>query len=164
MKIPFCTQDFMTSTRRLVPLLSLAAALSLAGCASTQPAAPTAQASTPPAASTPAPQGTAAKSRDGTPEGEVVGKARPGSKFAKLKIGMQMAEVQNVVGRAPDRMHTYESGKRWIPFYYGNDARRMQVQYKGEGCLIFTGGNIWGGAAGDLVKIENDVAGGCYQP
>jgi hypothetical protein len=104
------------------------------------------------------------KSKDGTFTGEMVGKAAAGSKFAKLQIGMDMNEVQDIVGRGPDRMHTYESGKRWIPFYFGNDARRMQVLYKNEGCLIFTGGNVWGGAGGDLVQIEADPSGKCYQP
>ena len=104
------------------------------------------------------------KSRDGSFSGEIVGKPAPGSKFAKLLIGMQMNEVQEVMGQAPDRSHTYESGKRWIPFYFGNDARRIQALFKNEGCLIFTGGNVWGGAAGDLVLIEVDPTGKCYQP
>ena len=84
------------------------------------------------------------KSNDGSFEGEVIGEARPGSKFALLQIGMQVHEVQEIFDRSPDRSHTYESGKRWIPFYFGNDARRMQVLYKDEGCLIFTDGNVWG--------------------
>ena len=104
------------------------------------------------------------KSRDGSYTGELIGTAAPTSKFAKLQIGMSMNETQELLGRAPDRMHTYESGKRWIPFYYGNDARRMQVLYKGEGCMIFTGGNIWGGGAGDLLTIAADTSGACYQP
>lgn len=75
-----------------------------------------------------------------------------------------MAEVQNVMNRAPDRQHSYESGKRWIPFYFGSDARRSQALYKGEGCLIFTDGNVWGGAGGELIRIEHDPSGVCYQP
>jgi len=155
---------------RTVHVLTLAAALSLAACASKQPAqesapaAPAAAAPSTAASTTSTPKGKAVKSRDGKFEGEVIGQTRPGSKFARLQIGMQMSEVQNVFGRAPDRLHTYESGKRWIPFYFGNDARRMQVLYKGEGCLIFTDGNAWGGAGGDLVTIEHDASGGCYQP
>lgn len=104
------------------------------------------------------------KSRDGSYTGEVVGTPRPGSKFASLQIGMAMKEVQDILGRAPDRWHTYESGKRWIPFYFGNDARRMQVLFKDEGCLIFTEGNVWGGAGGDLIQIHHDASGACYQP
>ena len=144
---------------------TLAVSLFLGACASNQ--------------STPATQGTTTastvavpakdaarkvKSRDGSFEGDVIGTATAGSKFAKLLIGMQMSEVQELLGQAPDRFHSYESGKRWIPFYFGNDARRMQVLYKGEGCLIFTGGNIWGGGAGDLIGIQHDTSGICYQP
>lgn len=104
------------------------------------------------------------KSRDGSFQGEVSGVIREGSKLARLQIGMSTAEVQDIFNRVPDRSHTYESGKRWIPFYFGNDARRMQVLYKGEGCLIFTGGNIWGAAGGDLVAIQADPTDACYQP
>lgn len=104
------------------------------------------------------------KSTDGSYEGEIRGVASPKSKFAKLRIGMSMGEVQDVMDRAPDRTHSHETGKRWIPFYFGSDARRMQVLYKGDGCLAFTGGNIWGGAGGELVQIQHDSLGACYQP
>jgi hypothetical protein len=142
-------------------LCSIAVSLLFSACATKQPQ------STPSATSTSASgasAGQAVKSRDGSFSGEVVGSPAPGSKFSKLQIGMQMNEVQEVFGRAPDRLHTYESGKRWIPFYFGNDARRMQVLYKGEGCLVFTNGNIWGGAGGDLINITHDATGACYQP
>jgi hypothetical protein len=95
---------------------------------------------------------------------QIVGKPAPDSGFAKLSIGMDMQQTQDVMGHAPDRFHTYESGKRWIPFYFGTDARRMQVLYKGEGCLTFTGGNAWGGGGGELIQVENDPSGACYQP
>ena len=104
------------------------------------------------------------KSQDGSFDGEVIGEARAGSKFSGLKIGMQMKEVQDIMNRAPDRSHTYESGKRWIPFYFGNDARRLQALFKDEGCLIFADGNAWGGAGGDLIQIFHDPSGACYQP
>ena len=138
-------------------LLAVALTAFLAACGtSQQPRGP--------AADNPDSNVKAAPSRDGSFTGEIVGKPGPNAKFAGLKIGMQMNEVQSYMGRAPDRWHTYESGKRWIPFYYGNDARRMQVLYRGEGCLIFTDGNIWGGAGGDLIQIEHDATGACYQP
>jgi hypothetical protein len=156
-------------------------AVLISACSSTsnapeaQPKATAPAASPTPAASKPAPAPTAAKpapasnttnakSIDGKYTGEIVGKPAPNSKFAKLKIGMEMAEIQTIMGRSPDRWHSYESGKRWIPFYYGNDARRVQALYKGEGCLIVTGGNIWGGGAGDLIQMSIDPTGACYQP
>jgi hypothetical protein len=109
-------------------------------------------------------RGVATPSIDGSFTGEVIGQAAPGSGFSRLRIGMSTSDVQEIMDRVPDRQHTYESGKRWIPFYFGNDARRMQVLYRNEGCLIFTDGNVWGGAGGELVQIEVDPSGACYQP
>lgn len=104
------------------------------------------------------------KSQDGSYTGEVSGNAVAGSKFSQLQIGMSTGDVQEVMDRVPDRQHSYESGKRWIPFYGGNDARRMQVLYKGHGCLTFTDGSVWGATGGDLIRIDHDPSGGCYQP
>ena len=133
-----------------------------AGCATTSPSSEKPDS---PAAPTPAvTAGKSVKSRDGSYSGEVIGNAVAGSKFSRLQIGMQMHEVQEILGRSPDRSHSYESGKRWIPFYFGNDARRMQALYTGEGCLIFTSGNPWGGGGGDLIGIHHDASGACYQP
>lgn len=139
----------------------LATALALTACASKkpEPAPEPEQASS----TSDAPASTTVKSRDGSFNGEVTGKAAPGSKFSRLEIGMTMADVQTIMGHVPDREHSYESGKRWIPFYFGNDARRLQALFKGEGCLIFSGGNIWGGGGGDLIAINNDPSGACYQ-
>ena len=92
------------------------------------------------------------KSPDGRVEGEVVGAIVPGGKFSKLHVGMLMPEVLALVG-GPDGMSTHETGKRWIPFYFGGDARRVEVFYKGEGCLTYTGGNAWGGGDNQLIRI-----------
>ncbi|KPF48243.1 hypothetical protein IP87_17880 [beta proteobacterium AAP121] len=149
------------------PLALIACAGALAACASSPgpapaPAqAPAAQVAASVVSSNPAPR--LVKSIDGKYTGEVIGVIAEGTRFSKLKIGMSTDDVQAVFGRTPDRSHTYESGKRWIPFYFGNDARRMQVLYKNEGCLIFTGGNVWGGGGGDLIQIESDPSGKCYQ-
>lgn len=110
-------------------------------------------------------QGTPAAEQQAEPaEEQIIGTAAPGSGFSKLTIGMDMDRTQDIMGSAPAKFHSYESGKRWIPFYFGSDARRMQVLYRGEGCLIFTGGNAWGGGGGELIQIENDPSGACYQP
>lgn len=155
-------------------LLAIAAAALLGAACSSTPSSNSNNSNNNSAAATPAAKPVAAapaaangsrmvKSRDGKYEGEVIGVAAPNAKFAKLLIGMETPEVQDALGRSPDRSHTYESGKRWIPFYFGNDARRMQVLYKGEGCLIFTNGNAWGGGGGDLIGITFDPSGACYQ-
>jgi hypothetical protein len=146
-----------------------AAMLALAlvtGCASTgqQKASTQTAASAAAAPAAPATGNTrVVKSRDGSYTGEISGTPAPDSKFAKLLIGMEMNEVQKIVGRFPDEIQTYESGKRWIPFYFGNDVRRVQVLYKGEGCLVFTGGGAFA-AGGDLIQITVDPAGACYVP
>ncbi len=155
--------------KSLILTVSVASMALMVGCASNRSEAPAATPAQPAPAAKPAtaPAESApqmVKSRDGSYEGEVTGTAVPGSKFSKLQIGMPMNEVQDVMGRAPDRFHSYESGKRWIPFYFGNDARRLQAVYKGEGCLTFTNGNVWGGSGGDLIGIAHDASGACYQP
>ena len=103
------------------------------------------------------------KSRDGRFGGEIVGTPAPNSKFARLQIGMTMGEVTSLIG-APDDMVRHETGKRWIPFYYGNDAQRLQVLYRGEGCLTYTGGNVFGGGGNELIRITAQPRGGCLEP
>ncbi|MDQ2927364.1 MAG: hypothetical protein M3R22_04230 [Pseudomonadota bacterium] len=139
-------------------VLPSVAALVVAGCA-TQ-GAPTNNASAPPAAiAAAAPPAfddygpmQKVKSPDGKTDGEVIGSVAAGSKFSKLQIGMQMNEVLSRIG-GPDGTSSHETGKRWIPFYFGGDARRVEVLYKGEGCLTYTGGNAWGGGDNQLIRI-----------
>lgn len=138
-----------------VPLALVVPCMLLVGCASQSPSnsAKSFNASTtsaaPAAVDGPIRQ---VKSRDGAFEGEVIGTVVPGGKFSKLQIGMLMPEVLALVG-GPDGMNTHETGKRWIPFYFGGDARRVEVFYKGEGCLTYTGGNAWGGGDNQLMRI-----------
>jgi hypothetical protein len=151
-----------------IALGMLGAALALAaGCAAQRgPAAAPAATTQAPAAGGTAPAGPGertVKSRDGRFDGVVVGTPAANSKFAKVQIGMEMQEVQQLIG-APDLWHSHETGKRWIPFYFGNDTRRLQATWKNEGCLSFTGGNAWGGGGNELVRIEADPSGKCYQP
>ena len=110
----------------------------------------------------PAPQSTVAKDADGKDAGEYVGgKPAADSKFARLKFGMSPQEVMNLIG-APSDTTTHETGKRWIPFYFGPDARRTEVLYKGAGCLTYTGGNLYGSGSNELIKIETDPKGTCF--
>lgn len=109
-----------------------------------------------------APSAKAVKSADSSSKGEILGTINPNSKFAKLKIGMSMAKVHELI-KTPDDMKRHETGKRWIPFYFGNDVQRIQVYYAGEGCLSYTGGNVFGGGDGELVKIEADMTKACFE-
>ena len=72
-------------------------------------------------------------------EGEVVGKPAPGSKFAKLKIGMTLSEVQKLIGQ-PTKQWQHPTGKASIPFYFGPDRWVIQCSYKHEGVLTFNSG------------------------
>ncbi len=142
-----------------------------AGCASQKTASNPPDAPAAPATSTAsakaadkAPSGTpgarTVKSRNGKFNGEIIGTVAPKSKFSKLEIGMTMREVNKLIG-TPDDMLRHETGKRWIPFYYGNDAQRLRVLYQNEGCLIYTGGNVFGGGDNELIGITVDTKGAC---
>jgi len=115
-------------------LVALTAALSTA-CASRQ-------AATDESKSKSAAQTTAAKDgaqKEAAPEGEVVGKPAAGSKFAKLKIGMALAQVEKLIGK-PANQWQHPTGKSAIPFYFGPDRWVIQYSYKGEGVLTFNYG------------------------
>ncbi len=73
------------------------------------------------------------------PEGDVVGKPAAGSKFARLKLGMTLAQVEKAIGR-PTRQWTHPTGKASIPFYFGPDRWVIQYSYKGEGVLTLNSG------------------------
>lgn len=72
-------------------------------------------------------------------EGAIVGKPAPGSKFAKLKIGMTLKQAQKLIG-PPTRQWQRPTGKAHIPFYFGPDRWVIQYAYKGEGVLTFNYG------------------------
>ena len=55
---------------------------------------------------------------EGDWEGEISGVAASGSKFQKLKIGMPMKQVRDLVGEPSDE-GAYITAKAWIPFYFG---------------------------------------------
>lgn len=141
-------------------LAILTVTMLIAGCASQQQGAGTASGASSATAASSTPGVRTVKSRDGSFEGEMVGTPAANSKFAKLQIGMTMREVTGLIG-GPDDMIRHETGKRWIPFYFGNDAQRLQVIYKGEGCLTYTGGNVFGGGDSELIRITAAPKGGC---
>ncbi len=94
------------------------------------------------------------KSRDGSFDGEVYGTIPPGSKWAKLQIGMDQKDVERILG-VSHNVHAYPTAKAWIPFYYGTDSTRYEVRYPGQGSVSFTGGS-WGGGQGVLMMINYD--------
>ena len=92
----------------------------------------------------------------------MIGTPAPGSKFSRLKFGMSPQQVLNLIG-APSDSQTHETGKRWIPFYFGPDVRRMEMLYKGEGCLTYTAGNRFGSGDNELIVINVDPKGECFK-
>jgi hypothetical protein len=89
-------------------------------------------------------------------EGEIIGKPAPGSKFTRLKIGMGMKQVTDLVGPPTDQ-GAYVTGKAWIPFYYGSDRYRHELVYKGQGRLIFSGGGMGDYSSGHLTSIIHNA-------
>lgn len=106
-------------------------AASLTACATRQ-AATTESESAPAAKSAPA-------KKEAAPEGAIVGKPAPGSKFAKLKIGMTLPQVEKLIG-PPTKQWQHPTGKNAIPFYFGPDRWVIQYSYKGEGILTLNSG------------------------
>ena len=98
--------------------------------------------------------GCAAQSEPAPPK--VVAPIPASSPLSKVTVGMTMAQVAEILGQPTDK-NDYVSGKAWIPFYYGNDARRQEWHYKGQGSVTFAGGNVFGGAAGgEVVSVNYD--------
>ena len=152
---------------RLEVTAALMAACVLAACQTTQGGAAPAPA---PAAATPVPAKPAAEGDTRRVkgindwEGDITGKPGPGSRFTQLQIGMPMRQVTDLVG-APTDQGAYVTGKAFIPFYYGGDRYRHELVYKGQGRLIFAGGNGWrgGGGSGNLIWIIHNPAEGGYR-
>jgi hypothetical protein len=91
----------------------------------------------------------------------IVGTPALNSKFAKVRLGMTLGEVAGLIGGGDDQNH-YATGKGFIPFYFGADTQRIEVLYRGEGCLTFTGGNQFGGGRNELIRIEVSPDGRCF--
>ena len=68
------------------------------------------------------------------------------SPLAKVKLGMQRAQVDDLIGQ-PTSSRVFPSGKAFSPFYYGPDTVRTGAFYKGLGRIVFSGAHI-------VVEIE----------
>ncbi|MEO8602904.1 MAG: hypothetical protein ABI629_10035 [bacterium] len=77
------------------------------------------------------------------------------SPLAKISVGMTAQEVSNILGM-PTNQVSYATGKAWIPWYFGDDARRTEWSYKGLGRVVFTGGNVFGGGGGHVNRVDYD--------
>jgi len=77
------------------------------------------------------------------------------SKMAQIAPGMREPEVMRIMG-PPDDSHAYITGKAFIPWYFGPDRTRFAAYWRGQGRVIFMGGNAWGGGRGKVVRVEYD--------
>ena len=102
------------------------------------------------------------RSYDGSFDGEVSGTPAPESRFAKLKIGMELEQVHKLIGE-PDQLYSHDTGKNWIPFYFGADGRRIIAHYRGEGCLTYSAGGVFNSKK-QLLRMDVDATGQCYKP
>lgn len=101
------------------------------------------------------------KEKEKEQEGEIIGDIPPGSPFSKIKIGMGMRQVHDLIGPPNDQNH-YVTGKSWIPWYFGDDRSRVETFYKNQGRLTFTGGGRFS-SGGELIRIEYDASESGYK-
>jgi len=59
------------------------------------------------------------------------------SPLAKITLGMDDSEVRKILGE-PTTQKGYQTGKAWIPYYFGSDTSRMEYLYKGLGRVVFS--------------------------
>jgi len=77
------------------------------------------------------------------PDSRIEGNFPANSAFAKLKLGMTQGQVHEILGQPTDT-NSYQTGKAWIPFYFGPDVMRTEEFYKGVGSVTYTGAGIGG--------------------
>jgi hypothetical protein len=91
-----------------------------------------------------APTQTADQSAPSTlPESRIEGSFPANSKFAKIKLGMTQGQVHEILGQPTDTK-PYQTGKVFIPFYFGPDVMRTDEFYKEVGIITYTGAGIGG--------------------
>lgn len=102
------------------------------------------------------------KSADGLINGEIIGTPVPESKFAQLKIGMTLAQVEKLIGR-PNDTDSRITGKQYQPFYFGGDTQRTEALYINEGQLTFSN-TLPDNAADTLIRIKVNPTAKAIQP
>lgn len=75
------------------------------------------------------------------------------SPLAKVKEGMGMKEVADLIGQPTDT-NAHITGKAFIPFYFGSGSTEVQAFYKGMGRVIYSGGGVGGGPR--VISVEYD--------
>ena len=101
----------------------------------------------------PAPAPAPAPKQEEAPK-EAQGRPAPaGTALARVKLGMSEPEVAAIMG-VPTSQSNYQTGKAWIPYYYGSDTSRLDYKYKGVGVVVF-GRNRYSGQT-KVIRIDYD--------
>jgi hypothetical protein len=82
---------------------------------------------------------TACASNGGSSDAEAKKDVPPpaSSPLSKVELGSNDAQVRNIMGN-PDNSNSYQTGKSWIPYYWGPDTHRSDWFYKGQGRVVFS--------------------------
>ncbi len=75
------------------------------------------------------------------------------SPLSRVRLGMSDVRVREALGN-PDHAVAYQTGKRWIPFYWGPDTRRTDWMYRGMGRVVFSR-NQYSGAL-KAIRVDYD--------
>lgn len=70
----------------------------------------------------------------------MVSNAPANSPLAKIKQGMGMKEVSDIIGQPTDTS-SHITGKAFIPFYFGEDRAETVAYYKGLGRITYSSAN-----------------------
>jgi uncharacterized protein YgiM (DUF1202 family) len=79
------------------------------------------------------------------------GNAPPGSRLARVTVGMNEAQVIEILGQ-PTSQQSYFSGKVFIP--WGRESGKMDYRYKGVGTVVFSHHRYSG--ANSVVRVISD--------
>jgi len=80
----------------------------------------------------------------------------PDSRLTMVEPGMDEMEVREVLGD-PDDANMYQTGKQWIPFYFGTDTYRTDWIYEGLGRVVYSR-NHYSGALKVIEVVYNPDA------
>ncbi len=85
--------------------------------------------------------------------GDVENNPPADSVLIKIRKGMTSDTVISILG-APSDVNSYQTGKRWMPFYYGPDTSRTDFIYSGLGRIVFSNSRYSGGSK--VIRITYD--------
>lgn len=141
------------------PVLIISAAVLATACASRQAKTEIPE-TVPPVKAAPAKESVKASSKESAkespkkevPQSVVAGKPVAGNKFAKLKIGMTLSQVERTIG-PPTKQWKHATSKASIPYYFGPDRWVVEYSYKGEGVLTL---NLGGEQLLTQIEVNRD--------